>query len=136
MYKVKRIVNELIGNTRLNRGLFVFSTGLLIFLNVSPGASEPLQAANSFYDFRFDYLAHALALFVWGALFVFAFFPHTKKNVLVVLVISFTFSVALELTQQFVPGRIYNPMDMFFNIMGSLTGVYISRKLVTNIKTN
>jgi VanZ family protein len=105
----------------------------LIFIAiVSSLPNIPTQEINIWDEpFRLDYLEHfgvfaiLLGIFVlWksdekGLFFVKKYFLFIFGLIL--------FAIIDELHQLWIPGRSYNPLDLIYNLLGSISGLYITK---------
>jgi hypothetical protein len=97
----------------------------LVLFNVIPlgnGANKSLSS-NSFLQFRLDYLLHTMMILVFSWIWVFGrirqmrFFPGIER--LKYLSIVWGAGFGLELLQLLVPWRSFNPVDMYYNLLGA-----------------
>ncbi len=94
---------------------------LLIF-NVIPLGNETNQSlsGNGILSFRYDYLLHAIMILcfswiwvLWNVLKISSF------GILTFSIIVISSAIGLELLQWLVPWRSFNPLDMFYNLVGA-----------------
>jgi len=99
---------------------------------VSSLPNIPIQEINIWEKpFRLDYLAH---FGVFAILFaVFALWKSdesglfsVKKHLIFVIGLSL-FAVIGEAHQIWTPGRSFNPLDLTYNLLGSIAGLYITK---------
>ena len=115
------------GKRRLLATLFFIWLIALLALTYWPDLAEAKAAEEGF---RTDYLGH----FGFYAALVFFFLLWQRFRgkrisgafVLQVILAGIALGAATELTQQFVPGRSLNPVDMLFNCLGVLAGAAAS----------
>lgn len=110
----------------------VFWLWLVFIAVVSSLPNIPTQEINIWDEpFRLDYLEHfgvfaiLLGLFtLWksddSGLF------NIRKNYPFVLGLLF-FAIIDELHQLWIPGRSYNPLDLIYNLLGSISGMYLTK---------
>ena len=116
----------------------VFWLWLVFIAVVSSLPNIPTQEINIWDEpFRLDYLEHfgvfaiLLGLFVlWksdkNGLF------YLKKHYPFVLGLFF-FAIIDELHQLWIPGRSYNPLDLIYNLLGSISGMYFTKYILQKI---
>ncbi|MFH1691946.1 MAG: VanZ family protein [Candidatus Omnitrophota bacterium] len=93
--------------------------GVIFFFSSLPADSVPVLFAGS------DKLFHFLEYFCFGLLLSFALQRTSNKyfnSLLVVFFMVLFFSLSDEIHQLFVPGRQFSYADIFFDILGGLTG--------------
>ncbi len=110
----------------------IFWLWLIFIAIVSSLPNIPTQEINIWDEpFRLDYLEHfgvfaiLLGVFVlWksdeNGLF------YVKKHYLFVLGL-LLFAIIDEVHQLWIPGRSYNPLDLIYNLLGSISGMYLIR---------
>ena len=110
----------------------IFWLWLIFIAVVSSLPNIPTQEINIWDEpFRLDYLEHfgvfaiLLGVFVlWksdenGLFYVKKYYPF-------VLGLLF-FAIIDELHQLWIPGRSYNPLDLIYNLLGSISGMYLTK---------
>ena len=102
--------------------------GLLI-LNLIPIGNSSLSS-NKLSGFRLDYVVHSLTflayawLWVWGKIRGYKWFKRFKLPIYISIVLLSAF--VFEFAQLLVPWRTFNPMDLYYNLIGaSLAVVFI-----------
>ena len=108
--------------------LFILWTLLLIIASVYPDSNKVIIEGES--DFRWDYLEHFVAYFVFGGLYI-VWRSNTDfviRSIELAFLISVTciFSLLTEYVQVMIPGRTFNIVDMLYNVGGVLTGTLIT----------
>lgn len=106
---------------------------ILLVLSIIP-TSKVIRESNNPDRFRWDYLEHFSLFFILGLLMVMwqrkLKFKRRKELLALSLIIGTIYAASLELIQLFVPGRTFNPIDMYLNIAGLLLGIFLSRSLL------
>jgi VanZ family protein len=121
---------------------FLFWSWLVIILIVSsiPRLPDPSIELKSFHlTIRTDYILHFLQYAILGGLFVLWQGLKDKKisyrTLLIALVIGIAFASLDEYHQHYIPGRRYNPVDMFYNMLGIISGLIFTalylRRMIT-----
>jgi VanZ family protein len=100
----------------------------LIFLISSvPYLPNPKIRATDFFEIRLDYVFHFGVYFILGFLVVMAKLSSelklTATQLILILVLGSLFGSIDEVHQLIIPGRRYNPVDLFYNVTGLITGV-------------
>lgn len=107
--------------------LFILCTILILVVSVIPFSRQMQQKGSG--EFRWDYLEHFLAYFVFGGLFILwrsnRNFSIRSLELAVLLAVSVSFSIGTEYVQLFIPGRAFNPVDALYNLAGLLTSVSV-----------
>ncbi len=116
-------------SVQLSRFLFWFWLIALLVLTYTPTMPNTKIELDDGHYIRLDYFGH---LVFYALLIIFLFlwkrdFRTSRKRLLycciVVLLVGGAFAILNEVFQQFIPGRTYNPVDMFYNVMGIVVGV-------------
>jgi len=110
---------------RLASVLWVVSIGVVCYLSLQPEVEFPL-------DFERADLAYHSLTYLWLSFLPFAIFGDGKKRLLVALLM-IPLGVALEIGQNFVPGRTFSFLDMVANSLGTLLGVVCGKYLHVTI---
>lgn len=108
-----------------NKNLLWILAALLFVLNIIPignSASSSLSA-NKLFIFRLDYLLHSFTflayawLYVWGRICGIKWFARIElpKYIALILFSALTF----EFAQLLVAWRTFNPVDLYYNLIGS-----------------
>ncbi len=103
----------------------------LVLFNVIPLGNDTNQSlsSNRLFIFRLDYLAHAIMIlcFAWiwvlgkvKALRFFARWELMKYSVIILCAV-----IGLEFLQLLVPWRTFNPVDMYYNLIGAVMAILI-----------
>lgn len=111
----------------------------LIFIGiVSSLPNIPTQEINLWDEpFRLDYLEHFGVFAILMGLFVLwksndkGLF-YVKKYILFIFGL-LLFAVIDELHQLWIPGRSYNPLDLIYNLLGSISGLYFTKFILIKI---
>jgi len=85
-----------------------------------------------------DKILHFAAFALLGALFLRAFYTtrirHRLKLIITLSVLfSALFGISDEIHQSFVPYRVADAMDALADILGSIAGVYLYKKMATKV---
>ena len=79
------------------------------------------------FEFRLDYIFHFMEYFILVTLLCFwkfKYFHKFKINILYVILI-ILFSIFEEFHQKIIPGRVFNPVDLCYDLMGIASGFII-----------
>lgn len=117
--------------------LFWFWLIITVVLSIIPKTPDSRVYAWGI-EFRLDYAEHLIFYFVLGMLFV-----KSKRQILdanvglkvLIIFIWVIFGVLTEYVQKLVPGRSFNPNDMYYNITGLITGLMLTA-VVLQLKSN
>jgi VanZ family protein len=103
---------------------------LIATISSIPNLPNPEIPENNFITFRLDYLFHFCVFFVLGMAVVLWQIPGSLKltfiSVGLILLLGTAFGIVDEVHQLIIPGRRYNPIDLFYNLFGYWTGVLLS----------
>lgn len=121
---------------------FLFWGWLVIILVVSsiPRLPDPSIELKSFnFTIRTDYILHFLQYAILGGLFVLwkglKNREFTTRLLIIALITGLVVASLDEYHQHFIPGRRYNPVDMFYNCLGVISGLIFTtlylRKMIT-----
>lgn len=120
------------------RWLFWLWLLLLIALNIIPLGNNVNRSlsGNKLWEFRLDYLTHLAMILVFAWIWIWGRIRNVRwfssGEVIKYSLITVLASIGLELIQIFVPWRTFNPIDLAYNLVGSLLGIVfvcISRRL-------
>lgn len=116
----------------------VFWLWLLFIAIVSTLPNIPTQKINIWdQPFRLDYLEHfGVFAILLGLFVIWKSDEHAHFNVraeLLFLVGLFVFAIADEIHQIWIPGRSYNPLDLIYNVLGFIAGLYITKFVLQKI---
>ena len=124
---------------RFYRFWFWFCLILILVASSIPKLPDPSIELKSFdLILRIDYILHFSQYAILGSLFVLWQGLKNKEFTNRTLIISLIFGIVLasldEYHQFYIPGRRYNPVDMFYNSLGIISGLiftvlYIRRKI-------
>jgi len=102
--------------------------GLLI-LNVIPiRSSSSSMSSNKLFRFRLDYLAHSCAflayawLWIWGKIRGYKWFKRFELPLYITVVLLSAF--VFEFSQKIVPWRTFNPVDLYYNLIGASLSIF------------
>ena len=99
----------------------------LVLFNVIPLGNDTNQSLSS--NFRLDYLAHAIMILIFAWIWVLGkvkalrFFA--QQEVLKYSLIILCAGIGLEFLQLLVPWRTFNPVDMYYNLIGAAIAIGI-----------
>lgn len=116
----------------------IFWVWLIFITIVSSLPNIPTQEINIWdQPFRLDYLEH---FGVFAILFgVFVIWKSDKsghfsvKKHLIFVIALVLFAIVDELHQIWIPGRAYNPLDLIYNLLGSIVGLYFTKFVLQRI---
>lgn len=117
----------------------LFFNATLIIITVLSIIPTPFveKATISGFTFRLDYLFHFIAYFLLAMfLMLWKKGKHTRKNFLIyILLFGIVSSFIFELIQIFLPNRVFNPMDVLFNLLGFVfCFLILSKKNILRMK--
>jgi VanZ family protein len=119
---------------------YLFWTWLILIITISsiPNLPGPeLRTGDTI--FRLDYMIHLIEYFVLVTFFLFWKWGkgHRISNAFVLLTLIGGLLIATldEYHQLWIPGRTFNPMDMYANYAGMLSGVLFSFITMTKLRT-
>ncbi|UCG27992.1 MAG: VanZ family protein [Bacteroidales bacterium] len=118
---------------------YLFWTWLVLILIVSSVPDLPVQELSSGDSpVRLDYILHLIEYFILVSLLLFwrAGPDHRIKYRFIVpafLVIMVIASLD-EYHQVWIPGRTFNPMDMYYNYAGVVTGMFFSLIVLARLR--
>ena len=102
--------------------LFYLWLIVLVVFNVIPNLNEKINEVNMKFEFRLDYVFHFLFYFSGILLFWFWKFMTFYRNRKLLIILFFFLWLIIasinEYCQHFIPGRSYNPVDLFMNLSG------------------
>jgi len=104
---------------------------IIILLNTLPvndiGLSEYTTSRTR--GFRNDYLMHFIGFFLLPLFYYLSMktgkLNHNMRQFLLIVILSVSAAVLIELAQLFIPYRSYNPKDIFYNTSGVAAGFII-----------
>ena len=115
--------------------LFLLCTVVLIGVALVPDSSRVMIDTGS--DFRWDYLEHLLAYFIFGSLFILwrsnANFMMKAVEMAILIAITCLFSLLTEYAQLLIPERTFNIYDMLYNLLGVLAGLLVTYVVLIRI---
>lgn len=122
---------------------FWFCLTLILIVSSVPKLPDPSIELQSFdLIIRIDYILHFLQYAILGGLFVLwqglRNKEFTNRTLIITLFIGIAFASLDEYHQLYIPGRRFNPVDMFYNCLGvisglTLTTLYIRRMITKGI---
>ena len=122
---------SIIYNKRLLRILFWIWFVIIIVLADIPNLTTGRDRLHEWgFEIRLDYIAHFLLYFVFSFLFI-CWKVDEKFNINELLLLGFiigglVLGVVDEYHQKVVPGRTFNPVDMFYNVLGLVCGIIVT----------
>jgi len=107
-------------NHRLQTILFITWLFVILVLSVIPD-NTPDYIKLDLYEFRIDYLKHFFVFLPLGFLML------SMRNLGFFLIVLFAIIAvsAPEIVQYFIPYRTFNPMDLAFNCIGFVFGMFV-----------
>jgi VanZ family protein len=94
---------------------------------VIPDSRQVIQQGTE--NFRWDYLEHFVAYFAFGSLYILwrgsAEYTIRGRELILLFVVTCSFSILTEALQLLIPGRTFNPVDIFYNLAGVLSSIII-----------
>ena len=122
---MKSLLNR---SPRFYRFWFWFCLTLILIASSIPRLPDPSIELKSFdLILRIDYILHFLQYAVLSSLFVLwqglknKEFPN--RTFIIALFIGIIFASLDEYHQFYIPGRRFNPVDMFYNCLGIISGL-------------
>jgi VanZ family protein len=123
---MSKLVNFLFRNSRL---LFFIWLILILIVSSIPQLPTPSINSSNGSSFRLDYYIHFLIFFILSILFILWMVNKNHKQKFCHWILFFfmgiAFSFLIEIYQYIIPGRRFNMVDCFYNIMGILTGIVL-----------
>jgi VanZ family protein len=118
----------------LNRKFYRISVGVWVFfiflVSSIPYLPNPKIQAKDLFELRLDYVFHFGVYFILGFLVIPArITPQLKfspTQLFLILILGSAFGSIDEIHQIIIPGRRYNPVDLFYNVIGFITGVFFT----------
>jgi len=111
------------------RAFLIIWSILILTVSSIPNLNNPEIPANDWLNFRLDYLFHFLVFFILGVLVIFWKTPNKLKfstrQLLLILLFGSLFAIIDEVHQLIIPGRRYNPIDLYCNLFGYWAGVLL-----------
>jgi VanZ family protein len=105
--------------------LFILWSLILTVVALYPNSSKVVIETAS--DFRWDYLEHFLAYFIFGGIYILwrsnSDFSIRALEMFILFAITIAFSMITEYAQVLIPGRTFNIVDMLYNVGGVSTGI-------------
>ncbi len=119
---------------------YLFWTWLILILTVSSIPDLPgLELTTKDMLFRLDYLIHWIEYFFLLTFFLLwkggKGYRISKPFVMLTLIGSLLIATLDEYHQLWIPGRTFNPMDMYANFAGIITGVLFSLIILARLRT-
>ena len=116
--------------------LFLAILIIIVVMSVIP-YSGIHDATIKDIQFRLDYILHFLAYFTLTCSYFLWKRDKFKLKIFIVILVYFLFSLLLatgtELIQMIIPGRTFNPVDIYANITGTILGFIIIPVLLLGI---
>lgn len=111
---------------------------ILFIAIVSSLPNIPTQEINIWDEpFRLDYLEHFGVFYILSAIYVawkadkksiFSFRKHFSSLLLLGI-----FAILDEIHQIWIPGRAYNPLDLIYNLLGLIAGIFLTKFALTKL---
>ncbi|MBW6516749.1 MAG: VanZ family protein [Candidatus Cloacimonetes bacterium] len=115
----------------LKKNLFYFWLLIIIIVNLVPVGTGNINelASGKGWSFRIDYIFHFFGFFILPVFYYLGLkygkLTHNTRQYIKIILISLFFAVLVEYIQKFLPYRAYNPVDLFYNIMGVIVGFFV-----------
>jgi VanZ family protein len=107
--------------------LFIVWTLLIMVISLVPDTNEIIRKSIS--SFRWDYLEHFIAFFVFGTFYLLwradVNFSIKGTELAILIAVSIVFAMLTEYAQVFIPGRTFNIIDAAYNISGVLASIVL-----------
>jgi VanZ family protein len=108
----------------------LFWSWIVIISLLSVWAQLPVNNIEKGYSiFRIDYMAHLIAYFLLGFLFIKGYLRNTRmryKSALLIVGIGLIYAGLTEVIQLYIRGRTFNPVDLIYNCAGITFGLVIT----------
>ena len=125
-------MNSRVNNKKTYKYLFWVWLITVIVISSIPNiiSSGFEKSLNDRFFLRLDYLAH-FVLFLFLTMFFYLTPMFAKKKFylfycLLFFLVSVVLAFVMEYYQTYIPGRTFNHIDLFFNGLGSMTGIATS----------
>ncbi len=103
---------------------------IIVTISSIPNLPNPELKTFDSFEIRLDYIFHFLVFFILGILVVLWQTPDSlklkTKYLLYILFAGTIFGAVDEAHQLVIPGRRYNPIDLYYNLLGFWAGVLIT----------
>ena len=103
---------------------------IIVTISSIPNLPNPELKTFDIFEIRLDYIFHFLVFFMLGISVVMWQTPDSlklkTKYLLYILLAGTIFGAADEAHQLVIPGRRYNPIDLFYNLLGFWAGVLLT----------
>jgi len=104
---------------------------LILIVSSVPKLPDPSIELKSFnLILRIDYILHFLQYAILGSLFVLWLGlknkEFTNRTLIITMIIGIAFASLDEYHQLYIPGRRFNPVDMFYNCLGIVSGLTLT----------
>ncbi len=110
------------------RFVFWLWTVFIVFMTLKPKIKSSVRL-EKIYHLRLDYVIHFGVYFCWMIALGFAYqnFVNStnKRKQIALLVLILMFSYITEYAQNFSEGRVYNPLDFMFNLIGAILALVL-----------
>ena len=107
--------------------LFWIWLGIILTVSSIPGISTPKISSLRFdLEIRLDYVFHLLE-YLLLVFFFYKWKPDLKLSKILLAVVLFIVIAAVdEFHQMIIPGRVFNPNDLFYNVAGIMFGSVVT----------
>ena len=106
---------------------FIAWTLFILSLTVIPDTDQMIQKHSA--EFRWDYLEHFLAFFIFGTLYILwrgdSNYSIRGIELFLMFSVAFSFATLTEILQLAIPGRTFNPIDVIYNLAGVLSSILL-----------
>ncbi len=105
---------------------FIVWTLFILVVTVIPASNEVITQKT--VNFRWDYLEHFLAYFIFGSLYIMwrgdSNYSIKGMEGLIMFTVACAFALSTEFLQLLIPGRAYNIFDFIYNLAGVLCSIF------------
>lgn len=105
----------------LNCLIILYCFFILLMSIISFNGNLPLNRKYVFC-FRLDYLIHIICFLPWMMLAILGWDGNKKKIIWTAYGVGLGLAIFSELIQIYIPGKVFNPLDMLANIVGVIVG--------------
>lgn len=124
---------KLITNKLLWSWVFILWAVALVIMNIIPSYIPPALQTDENSSFQTDYILHFISFLILAIVYFLSaeknILRRISLNIILIFFLGLIFAALVEFIQTFVPGRVFNPVDMFCNIFGLLAGIPLAKLL-------
>ncbi len=111
----------------ISKYLFFLCLVVIIVVSALPKFNvNSYDVGSEGFSIRLDYLLHFLAYLALSAFFLLWKEENPLLSVIIILAIGAFVAFMTEFQQIYIPGRAYNPVDMYYNVSGVGVGILIA----------